>query len=599
MALNNCTINSGSVSTTKDVAIGNLANIVLNIVPDDGYVVRAADFTNNSLQAINGIASISLSDKTSAYAFDNEVLVTVDLDNSFVPSSDVNMVIDIDGDAILNLKIPRTISGTYDTVLANCTTSNQTGVAYSNTNQVGVLVTVFTKTFTAISGKYFETPPSYSISTGLSDAYTITTQDTYTQNVYLTSRTFTVKATIPAVSTTGDNIDFTAQANGDIVAVSTGKIKAYRVNTQSLTYVKSVRQLAIYGDVGAQFTLGMVNEDNTAYNFIDNNFINGANINATIPATGSVTFDVVFPGVLDDDQYDFTLSTTAYSGSELSSAIDPNDDQVATFSIQQLGNIQYTVKTDAASDSRTYTSDPSSVHLGSPFFEFDGSNTVTSTLTLTDNADIVLSRLPIPDDFVGVNTDSTNSTDSSISIKSITANPSTLNASGNQSITFTVVSDVEFFGSTASSHTLDLGNFIAAESSGGGGFRIYTPEVTGSGGGLIIANVRASFNPGPTYISGLNSKSVAIGTPNDTNLYSGTGTLAGNFYGNSVSQITLSIAPKSATSAIDNLTITRGTLTGQAPSQNLYFSWTGQTAEDIDSSSDMTFIVHVSLANEP
>ena len=85
MALNNCTINSGSVSTTKDVAIGNLANIVLNIVPDDGYVVRAADFTNNSLQAINGIASISLSDKTSAYAFDNEVLVTVDLDNSFVP----------------------------------------------------------------------------------------------------------------------------------------------------------------------------------------------------------------------------------------------------------------------------------------------------------------------------------------------------------------------------------------------------------------------------------------------------------------------------------------------------------------------------------
>ena len=598
MALNNCTINSSSVSTIKDAAIGNLANLVLNIVPEDGYVVRAADFTNNS-PSINGIASISLSDKTSAYAFDNEVLVTVDLDNSFVPSSDINMVIDIDGDAILNLKIPRTISGTYDTVLANCTTSNQTGIAYSNTNQVGVLVTIFTKTFTAISGKYFETPPFYSISTGVNDVYTITVEDTYTDNLYLTSRTFTVKGTIPAVSITGDNIDFTAQANGDIVAASAGVIKAYRINTQPLTYVKTLRQLAIYGDVGAQFTLGMVNEDNTAYNFVDNNFINGANINATIPATGSVTFDVLFPGVLDDDQYDFTLSTTAYSGSELSSAIDPNDDQVATFSIQQLGNIQYTVKTDAASDSRTYTSDPSSVHLGSPFFEFDSSNTVTSTLTLTDNADIVLSRLPLPDDFVGVNTDSTNSTDSSISIKSVTANPSTLNASGNQSITFTVVSDVEFFGSTASSHTLDLGSFIAAESSGGGGYRMYTPEVTGAGGGLIIANVRASYNPGSTYIAGLNSKNVAIGTPNNTNLYSGTGALYGNFYGNSVSQITLSIAPKSATSAIDNLTITRGTLTGQAPAQNLYFSWTGQTAEEIDSSSDMTFIVTVSLANEP
>ena len=60
MALNNCTINSGSASTLKDVAIGSLANIILNIKPDDGYVLSASDFTNNT-GSLSGIASIVLS----------------------------------------------------------------------------------------------------------------------------------------------------------------------------------------------------------------------------------------------------------------------------------------------------------------------------------------------------------------------------------------------------------------------------------------------------------------------------------------------------------------------------------------------------------
>jgi hypothetical protein len=421
----------------------------------------------------------------------------------------------------------------------------------------------------------------------------------YSSDVYLTARTFTVKAKIPTVSISGDNIDFTAQANGDIVAASAGKIKAVRINSAVLPYQRSTRQIAIYGDVGAQFTLGIVNEDSTPYNFIDLNFINGGSVSAIIPSTGSVRFDINIPAVLDDDQYDFTLSTTSFSGSQLSSLLDPDNNQIHTFSIQQLGDITYTVNTDASTDSRTYTSNPSAVHLGSPFFEFEGQRQVTSTLTLTDNADIVLTRLPLVSDFVSTNTNSSNSTDSSIDVSSVSVSPATLNGSGVQSVTFTVVSNIEYFGSVASSHTLDVGNFIAAESiSGGGGYRLYTPQVTGAGGGLIPGQVRASYNPGPSYISGLNAKSVAIGTPNDTSLYSGTGTLYGNFYGNSVSQITLSISA-AGSAAIDNLTITRGTLTGQAPAQNLYYSWTGITSEAIDASSDMTFTVNVALANEP
>ncbi len=598
MALNNCSINSGTRSTPKNQAIGTLASVVLTIKPDAGYVVSASDFTNNT-GSVTGIASVALTNTTTAYATDNKISVTVDLDNSFSPSGDITLTIDIDGDAILTKLVPKTISGTYDTVTTNCTVASQSGVAYSATGIPYSEQALFTKTFTASSGKFFDVAPNYVISTGYADNYIISVTDVYSNSVYLTARTYTVKAKIPTEPVTGDNIDFTAQANGDITAVSTGKITAVRINSAVLPYQRSTRQIAIYGDVGAQFTLGIVNEDSTPYNFTNLNFTSGASVNNTIPSTGSVVFKINFPAVLDDDQYDFTLSTTAFSGSQLSSTLDPDNNQIHTFSIQQLGNITYTVNTDASSDSRTYTSNPSAVHLGTPFFEFEGKRQVTSTLTLTDDADIVLTRLPLATDFVSTNTNSSNNTDSSIDITSVTANPATLNAAGNQSITFTVVSNVDYFGTVSSGHTLDLGNFIAAESvSGGGGFRQYTPAVTGAGGGLIAGAVRASYNPGSGYLAGLNSKNVAIGTPNDTDLYSGTGTLYGNFYGNSVSQITLSISA-TGSAAIDNLTITRGTLTGQAPAQDLHYSWTGRTSEAIDASSDMTFTVGVALANEP
>ncbi len=130
----------------------------------------------------------------------------------------------------------------------------------------------------------------------------------------------------------------------------------------------------------------------------------------------------------------------------------------------------------------------------------------------------------------------------------------------------------------------------------GGGFRLYTPTVTGGGGGFIMGQVRASYNDG-TY-SATNSKTVHIGTANNTNLTSGTGTIYGNFYNNDINNITLTITADT-TAAMDNLTITKGTLSGQDPSSDLTYTWTGQLKEDIDSASDMTFNVHVALSEEP
>ena len=60
--------------------------------------------------------------------------------------------------------------------------------------------------------------------------------DTYTSDVYLTARTFTVKGKIPSQTINGDNIDFTANASASIEAVSTGKITAFRLDTSTMTH---------------------------------------------------------------------------------------------------------------------------------------------------------------------------------------------------------------------------------------------------------------------------------------------------------------------------------------------------------------------------
>jgi hypothetical protein len=599
MALTNCTINSTSTQTPGGQAVGSLASLVLKIKPDNGYVLQALDFSNNT-GSVTGIASITLANSSTAYADNNEISVTVDIDNTFSPSADVDFVIDIDGAAILKKLVPQTINGTYDTAVSNATPASQTAVQYSVFGTPGSIVSLFSKTFTASSGKFFETPPSYVISTGSQDTYIITATDTYTSDVYLTARTFTVKGKIPSQTINGDNIDFTANASASIVAVSTGKITAFRLDTSTMTYDRGNRKLVIYGDVGAQFRLGMTNEDSLSYNFTTSDFVNGASFTGTIPSSGSILFDINIPAVTDDDLYSFTLSTVPFSGSQLAANIDSNGDQVANFSISQIGDVTYTVTTDSASDSRTYTSNPSAVHIGQPFVEYDFVKTVTSVLTLTDNADIVLTRLPLPEDFTALNTDSSSATDSSIDITSVTVNPPLVGASGNQSLAITVVSTIDYFGSTASSHTLDLGNFIAAESiSGVSGFRLYTPTVTGVSG-LIIGPARASYTV-LNGISGTNTKSIAYGTPSGTNITSGSGVLYGNFYGNSLQQISLSISAtsSSAFNTTQSLTISPNNLVGQAPAQDLHYTWTAKTDEIIDASSDMTFNITVGLFNNP
>ena len=94
----------------------------------------------------------------------------------------------------------------------------------------------------------------------------------------------------------------------------------------------------------------------------------------------------------------------------------------------------------------------------------------------------------------------------------------------------------------------------------------------------------------------------ASGTTNIT----GTGTIYGNFYGNNASQITLTITPGTGnatnTSCFDNMTVTKGTLSGgeyPGDDEELTYTWSAQFDETVTSSSVPTYNINVALANEP
>ena len=278
------------------------------------------------------------------------------------------------------------------------------------------------------------------------------------------------------------------------------------------------------------------------------------------------------------------------------------------FYISQLANVELTLGMSTSSDfTITSSNSTKSYTAGSYPVETSTFATFDLNLTATSTSNITLTKNPEVDDWSGfVSTTSdvsefgddldlfSNEFELDYETPVVTIN----NVTSPKTIAIAGKMFVSKYGNDDLTSLLNLNNFASVSGgSGSGGFRLYTPaQPIGAGGGLIAGMVRASYNLSGTNI--ISAKTVAIGAAENTNLTGGTGILYGNFYGNTLSQITLSISATN-TAALDNLTIAKSSIVGQAPSQDLHYTWTGQTSEIIDASSDMTFTVSVALAYEP
>ena len=262
------------------------------------------------------------------------------------------------------------------------------------------------------------------------------------------------------------------------------------------------------------------------------------------------------------------------------------------FTVNQYPDVTLTLGAASASNDFTVTSSnvvKTYTALGWPvetssFFKADLSIVATATAAITKDRD------PEIEDFTNYNS---NNFDWDFELTSVLI--------GTNTVTITGSAIIEQYGISDTSSILALDSFLSKSggTSGSSGQIAWTPEVEGSGGYIITAFGTYNDVVAPTF-SRSNSKFIDIGVGVGTTI-AGTGTIFGNFYGNTIQQITLSISAtsESCIHQVTNLAVTKGSLTGSGSSQDLTYTWTAQFDEDIDSASDATFEIDVALFYEP
>ena len=364
---NNYTVSSletptGIIETPGDNVSNSTPTYILTITPDPGYSITHSNFVANSLPS--EISSVT-------FAQNGEIVVaTVNFSTNFVmPSSDVDLQIDIDGSAQLK---NYTVAGTYSTTETNTTTSSVSNVAYNNNGNYTTTELLFSKTFTAssasgsgFSGYYFETEPYISFSSmhlfgPRASRYNITTSKVYNSENQLTSKTFNVNYTYPPLNYSADSISFIA--NAVKIYNEPLEIKSYKIVTKNLSKFGESRSLRIYGSPGSKFDLTITKNSGDTYNFVDNVFTSTSSYDddRTIPSLGYYDYDILFPGgiaadgsITQDNTYTIFIQAGTNTALQLQSPLlDKFDikqllDKSVTISVSDSGSTGYTISSFA------------------------------------------------------------------------------------------------------------------------------------------------------------------------------------------------------------------------------------------------------------
>ena len=276
MALINCSMEKKTIIVSS--GSNDVASVTLEIIPDPGYVVAARDFTAGPNPDATKINSITLTDSEStggpqndgSYTTGNKVIVTVDFVDSYAPTENITLDIDPSGSATAEHLIPVKLQGTFvvpdppDKVtfvassVEDFASSPSTADFYAYDNP-GDIVTIMVMTIAATTNDFIDDEPTVSITnTGnsfASEDYQVEKVKTLDSSDRLIQVVYTIKATIPKVSRTGDVITFTG--SGEDIPGIDKKIYAYKMNTGDAGLLGINRRLEIYGDKDSQFRIKM------------------------------------------------------------------------------------------------------------------------------------------------------------------------------------------------------------------------------------------------------------------------------------------------------------------------------------------------------
>ena len=587
------------------------------ITPNNGSTLTASDLSAN-------VSGNSYIDSISFAQSGNNVNATINFtDGVNMPNSNVTNNIAVTGDGVVkvyklnDLTLSTNTDSNITVAKAYSGSSNKTAEPVNSAtgfeaNYDGVTFeTIATVTMTPGSGFDFKKPAQYKILKEdklVNSQYEVTRVDYNASNQVVVIGTggvtladvrksiFTIKYKFPANDTSNDEIEFNAQSVASAVAED-NKITGYRVEGGSTTSrFSTTKNVHVYGKPGATFTFKRVIDSGTA-NYWDGDSFETSSTTLTVPSNGVYTVPIEFFETSSSKVYEITLagvSPTTLATSLAGNIYNTNGTVQHPFNLNQYSDVTLTLAAASASGDLTITSSNVTKTATALSYPVEDSSLFSAdiNITATAGANITKTRDPEVTDFANYNS---NSFDWDFDLTSVTIN----NVPGTKTLSIVGKAYIDRYGSADTTTTLALDDmFDVAGGSGGSGSILLTPETTGSGGYINIAFL--TYNDG-TY-STSNGKVIHVGSANNTSI-TGTGTIYGNFYGNSLSQITLAITPGTgntvATSCFDNMSITKGTLTGTDSSQDLTYTWTAQFDETITSSSTPVFNVQVSLDNEP
>jgi hypothetical protein len=420
MALTNCKkISDVSITVAKDQALGTGTDATMFIDPIDlNYVVAASNFQNNTITAnvssyintsnnnsgfVNGI---KLTDTTSANSSDNRIRVDIDLLDTFSPSANIELEIDIDGSATHVDDIQYTVAGEYDVRRRNEMQNSGSDLnnVYSVSGKVGETKTILTEVFQATSGNFLSSEPSYELENVDSNEnnYTLKAINRqYDSEERLIAVTFKVEYTFTAESFSGHQINLTAYGEAPIEQIKL--INGYEIKKTKIISVGEYRNFTIYGVPGSSFIFSITDENSDTYNFNDDTFSTPAsNLTGLIPDSGKyVREDIYFPPTDSSVKYSFSLQGGS-SPATLTSEGGASNNNPFEWEIFSTDNISLVIEADTLNvasmiTSIDYTNNTIGVEVGADDFTDGGGVAVDVkdfSIVINGNKNLFIKRQP-------------------------------------------------------------------------------------------------------------------------------------------------------------------------------------------------------------
>ena len=307
--------------------IADYQSVILTLVPDEGYVIDAANF-GVIAPLPNYVSSVTFSQSEQNAS---NIICLVNLTpGAVMPESDINIDLCISGFSSTDNYC---VSGTYTYSRSLNVTPSFKIKSYSSCGSFGETKTVFTQSVSAIPGYYFETQPTISQVAGDPANYTATFSNVLDLEGNVVTTVFTITYTFTNQEVTGDAwaIDAVAQ----IIYVPTIEISNYTVSTAAFPSQGGFRYYTIFGDDGANWTLTAAgtNGINNILSIDGSTYVN--TLTGVLGANGSQEVLVFVPSSSIPQSFDLTLS-----GDLSSPFIQP-----ITVTIAQLANIIITYAT--------------------------------------------------------------------------------------------------------------------------------------------------------------------------------------------------------------------------------------------------------------